>query len=384
MIKKIVLVFALAVLVTAPACAFGATVKGGEIYSLRPGDIINDNLYAAGGSVNIAGTTNGDLIIAGGNLIVSGPVSGDVAAAGGTISITSNIAGDVRIAGGNIVISSPVAGDLIAAGGQISVAPGSIIGKDVQIAGGNISYEGQTNGSLDIKGETVYIDGTVAKDAVIRAQNIKLGPNAKIQGKLDYYSNNQIALETGASVKGETNFHKVSLANDNTEKGVKGFKIAFFSFLTIIAILKFVAGIAAALILFYFFKPQTSAVLESSILKFWPEALRGFIVLVAVPVAVILSFITIIGSALGVIALLFYMAMIAIASIVTVLLFAKLCIKYLFHKENYELNWWVIVISSLALAVVSLIPVVGWIVGFVIFLSALGSTSKFIYSKIRA
>ena len=381
MFKKIVLVFTMALTVFSPVLTFASTVKVGESYNLRQGDIINDNLYSAGGSVNIAGTTNGDLVVAGGSLMVSGPVSGDLAAAGGTINVISAVAGDARIVGGNIIILSSVAGDLVIAGGQINVSSSSTVGKDVQIAGGSVNFEGQTSGNLDIRGESVYINGTVAKDAVVKAQNIKLGPNAVIQGKLDYYSNNQAVIETGASVKGETNFHKISLTKDNAKKGAN---MVAFGFMSIFVILKVVAGIGAVLILFYFFKSQTSAITNNSIFKFWQEVLRGFVVLIVTPVAVILSFITVIGSPLGIIAMLFYVAMIAIASIVTVLIFAKLCLKYLFRKENSELNWWIIILAFFVLSIISLIPVVGWIVGFVIFLSAFGSTSKFIYNKIKS
>jgi hypothetical protein len=379
--KKIVLVFAVAVLATAPVLAMGATIKAGESYNLRQGDIMDDNLYAAGGSVNIAGITNGDLIVAGGSLMVSGPVSGDLAAAGGTINVVSNIAGDARIVGGNIIILSSVTGDLVIAGGQINVSSSSAVGKDVQIAGGSVNFEGQASGNLNIMGESVYIDGTVAKDVVVKAKNIKFGPNTIIEGKLDYYSNSQAVLETGAIVNGATNFHKVNLPE---VQGSKEAKWAILGFISIFALLKLVAGIVAGLIMFYFFKPQTSAVLKNSIVKFWPEALRGFIVLVVAPVAVILSFITVIGSTLGVIVLLFFAVMVVIASIMTVLLFAKLCLKYLFRKENYELNWWVIALSFLAFSIISLIPIIGWVVGFVIFLSAFGSTLKLVYNKIRA
>ena len=124
--------------------------------------------------------------------------------------------------------------------------------------------------------------------------------------------------------------------------------------------------------------------LDKSLDYFWKEALRGFIVLVVVPAAVILSFITVIGAFLGIIVGIFYAAFIVIASVISVLLFAKLVMKYIFKKGDYQLNWWIVALATLVLGLIAIIPFVGWIFVFFIFISALGSTSDFIYHKIRA
>ncbi len=351
----------IAVLALAPSLVLGATFRTGQNYYLDSGATINDNLYAAGGMVGILGTVNGDVITAGGSISISGNVAGDVTAAGGNLNITSNVAGDLRVAGGNIFVSNSVGGDLLVAGGQISVLPGTSVGKDASIAGG-----------------VVYIDGTINGNLSVAAEEIKLGPSAVISGDFDYYSKKQATLENGASVSGATNFHKTTVPVAGKAK-----KAVLLGFLGIAWIVKLITIIVAGLVMIYFFKPQASAIVKKSVLNFWKEALKGFVVLIVVPVAVILSFVTILGSLLGAVVLLAYILFIIIASVVSILLFAKLCLKYLFKKENYELNWWVVAVSALVFSLVSVIPFVGWIFALIIFLSALGSTSDFIYKKVR-
>lgn len=382
--SKKILVLAIAVFAITPILVFGATIKTGENYYLDAGVVISDNLYAAGGTVGISGTVYGDVLAVGGSIIVSGPVSGDVMVAGGNVNINSDVAGDIRAAGGNITVSKTAGGDLILAGGQINVMADSFFGKDVKIGGGSVNFLGKASRTLDIKGGTVYVNGPVGGNLKIMAEEIRLGPNALIGGNFDYSSVKEAVLEQGAVVSGTTNFSKVSAPaklKDINAKTAKGMILGFIGVAWVVKTLMF---IIAGLVLIYLFKPQTKAVLDRSVLSFWKEALRGFIILVVLPIAVVLSFITVIGTFLGLIAMFFYIAFIAMASVFCILLFAKLCLKFLFKKPDYELNWWVVIISAFVFGIICMIPFVGWIIGFIIFLASLGSVSAFVYNKIRS
>ncbi len=376
MAKKIFALALVAVLLS-PLSAYGAVFQGGETYYLQSGTTVDDNLYAGGGTVGINGAVNGDLMAGGGSVSILGPVSGDVALAGGQISVNSQIGGDVRIAGGNITVMKSVAGDLVIAGGQISVLPDSSIGKDAKIFGGTINYSASTAGNLEIRGGVVLVDGPVAGNLSVYAEDVKLGPNAKISGNFDYYSQKQAILEQGASVSGQTNFHKTTVpARQESKK-------AFAGFLTGWWLIKSLALIIAGLILIYVFGSVTKAVVEESAKNFWKEALLGFAILVAVPFAIIISFFSVVGIFLGFLLIPIYIAHILIAAVIAPMTFARLALKYVFRKENFEINWWVLAVSVLAFGLISMIPVIGWLFGFVIFLSAFGSVSSYIYRRAR-
>lgn len=379
--KLFVFVFA-AVLCVAPVITLGATVKTGENYYLDSNQTINDNLYAAAGTVGVAGTVNGDVMAAGGSINVTGPVSGDIEAAGGNINITSDVAGDIRVAGGNITISKSAGGDLIVAGGQVNVTSDFSAGKDVKIMGGNVNFTGKAKGNLEIKAGTVYVNGSVAGNLDVTAQDIKLGPKAAIAGNFTYSSSRNATLEQGAVVEGETKFNKINLPQRGQIATVsKGVLAGLFG---VAWAIKTLAVIIVGLILIYAFKSPTKSVLEMAAVNFWKNVLVGLIVLVVMPIAIILSFITLVGALAGVIALVFYIVLILLASVFGILVFAKLCLKYLFKKPDYEINWWILILSVLVFGIVGIIPFVGWIFVFVIFLSAMGSVSGVVYSKLRA
>ncbi|MFH1392981.1 MAG: hypothetical protein ABIG73_01170 [Patescibacteria group bacterium] len=376
--KKILfLSILLTVLVVVPVVAYGATFKIGENYYLNSSEKINDNLYATAAEVNIAGATAGDLSVAGGNIIVSGPVSADLSAAGGTLNIIGNVEGDLRLFGGNIFISSNAGGELLAAGGQVTLMPGSIIGKDIKIAGGSINYEGNAGGGVVIKGNKVFIDGAIGKDLSVTAREITLGPGALIKGNFDYYSPKEATIESGATVRGAVNFHKTEMP---AKRPMLGFIFGIFTLALLIKTLMF---ITASLVALYFAGGHIKSIVKEASSNFWREAGRGFVILFIAPVAIIISFATVIGISLGLIALFVYLAFIFAAAIISVLLFAQLALKYVFKKENYELNWWVVILAVVALAVITCIPFVGPIFTLVLVFVALGSSASYVYKKLK-
>ncbi|MFA5714637.1 MAG: hypothetical protein WC998_02770 [Candidatus Paceibacterota bacterium] len=379
MSKKLFSIILAVAFIVVPFLVHGATIKGDKSYYLAPGLTIDDNLYAAGSDVNVSGQVAGDLFIFGGNVVVSGPVGGDLMSFGGTLNINGKVSGDERLAGGNIIISNSVGGDLLVAGGQVSILPGSIIGKDVEIAGGNINYSGENNGRLSIRGGDVYINGKVNGDLSVEAKSIKLGPNAVITGSFDYYSPTEAVLEQGSTIGGAVNFNKTTMP---AKKDMPGAGL-FLGFITMGLIVKLMMIIIAALVIIYFFRNQSEAIIKEGVSNFWKNTGKGFIFLVVIPAAIILSFITIIGTILGVIAGFLYAILLIISSVVANLIFAQLCMKYIFKRDKYELNWWIVILAVLIFGTISFVPFIGWLFMFIIFLAAFGSLSGYVFNKFK-
>lgn len=374
MFKKLFLFFVV-LAVFAPMISHGAEMRSGESYFLNPQETVNDNLYVAAGNVGVSGTVNGDVLAAGGTVNASGSVSGDVGAAGGQLNISGQVAGDVRAAGGNINVSSAIGGDLMIFGGNVDVSGGSV-GKDANISGGNINFLGSAQ-TLSVRGGSVYVNGIISGDVVVTAGQVRLGPNASIAGNFDYYSPTEANIDQGAVVSGTTNFHRTEVSRRGQIDG------SFWLVAMLWWIAKLITLLVAAWIMIYFFRKQTDAILDKSMARFWWQTLVGLIVLVVVPVACVIAMMTVVGFLVALVVMLFYITFLVLASIVSVLLFARLWLRYLFKREDYRLNWWIVLISAIVLTAIGLIPFVGWIFGFIIFLSALGSVSATIYGRLR-
>ena len=184
-------------------------------------------------------------------------------------------------------------------------------------------------------------------------------------------------VEQGATIRGATNYHKVDAPS---RKDVRGLILGLFTLALIIKTLMFITASLAAL---YFARTHVKSIVREASSNFWKEAGRGFVLLVVAPVAIIISFVTIIGITLGLIALFIYLALITIAAVIAGLLFARLALNYVFKKENYELNWWVVILSILALGLIVLIPFVGCLFIFIIVLASLGSLANYVYKKLK-
>ena len=140
--------------------------------------------------------------------------------------------------------------------------------------------------------------------------------------------------------------------------------------------------VAALLISLVFTKCSTTLV-KNSITDFWKTLLMGLVLLVIVPIVVVLCFMTIVGVLIGVIILLMYILAIIIGSVYGGIILGSLLFKHLSgkKKKDIKLTWYTALIGVIVLHALSLIPFVGWIIGFVFFLVGLGSIGKILYGN---
>lgn len=119
---------------------------------------IDDDVFAAGGTVSINAPIAG-AVIAGGDIIISAPVSGDVFVAGGQIVVNSDIEGKIVAAGGNIDLRGD-AKNAVIAGGNVNIHPDTVISRDAVIAGDRVSNAGKIIGNLTVRAEDFQNTGS--------------------------------------------------------------------------------------------------------------------------------------------------------------------------------------------------------------------------------
>jgi len=352
----------------APLAAGAAEFKTGNAVSLN--ETVRDNMYAVGGTVNIAGTVEGDLYVAGGTVNLMGTVTRDVVVFGGTIIITGKIGQDLRVVGGNATIGGPIGGELVAAGGNISVLPGTTIDGGAYVAGGNINFGGSVKGNL-----------VIASDQIVLAEGLK------VEGNFDYYSQKELVIKkmatgekvssgTTISVNGTITFHQQA-----TREQGRVNKFPLLAFLTFWWLMGIAGMTIFACILFYAWRKDSENMISTAMAKPGRELLRGFISFFIIPIAAVMIMITVLGLPIGFMVLLSYGVFLLLSTAVSGLLAASLMAKFLFNKKETDLNWWLILLGVLVLAIIKLIPWFGWIISFLIYLVAFGVLTNKIYAK---
>lgn len=199
----------LAVAVMALAVAPARAERGGWI----GGDLEiadrNGDAAAAAGTVSIVGLVKGDALLAGGEVLILGEVAGDVRVLTGRYEQTGAVYGEVSIAASSIVLDGVVGDDLWAAGEDIELRGETRIGQDARIAGEDVLLRGRVDGNLNIVAEHVALDGQIGGDVAIEARRITIGPNATIDGKLRWRSQEEPLILPEAIVRGGVDGERV-------------------------------------------------------------------------------------------------------------------------------------------------------------------------------
>ncbi len=366
--KKKVLV-ALSLIAVVASCAPGiseaAYFKTGKSVVVGSSAAINDNVYAAGASVSVSAPVEGDLLAAGGTLYISGPVSQDIMIAGGTVIVAGSSAQNIRIIGGNVTVSGTYKGEAAVAGGQVAVMSGTTITKDSYLAGGSVTFAGNEAGNLSIAGDAVYIDGTVEGNLTVKGgKQVTIGPNAVIKGNFDYTAQQKATIEGGAQILGTTTFHEAKVPAETAS----GFFAAFAAILTIGWIAKLLMVLTAAYLLWYLCRSDMVETVKRIASGFWKELLRGFLLLVATPIAAIILLATVLGILPGVIVFLLYGALLVVSAPV-----AGIVVASLLKKLKTDLRWYHILLGVVVFEIVKLIPFIGWIATFIVYLLSVGA-----------
>ena len=368
---KKTLVFLVAVFMLAAFSVSAATFKVGEVYEYKSGAVADD-IYIAGGTVDISGDVKGDGMFAGGEVSVLGDVTEDATVAGGTVRILGSVGDDMRIVGGNITVSSDVGGDMVVAGGMVRVLSDSRVGEDAIIAGGAVIMSGKIDGDLTVYGEDVMIDGQIDGDVVLKfTKKVTIGEGASIAGNLTYSSLEEVEIPGGVFVGGEVT--RVELMSKKFEKeGLDRF-VDFFILMKFLLML--VAGVLAVIV----FKRFSKTVGVESYSHFWMHALIGFLALIVVPIAVVLLLATMLGAYIGIVLLVAYVLLLAIAKIYTGILAGALLSKW--FKKEIIVDWKWTVLGITMLQALALIPVFGTLFGCLLVLVTFGTLLVLSYNK---
>jgi cytoskeletal protein CcmA (bactofilin family) len=192
-------------------------------------EVIEDDLYLFGDEITIDGQVNGDVCAFGRLIRMNGTVEGDFMAAGRAIVISGKVGDDVRMAGQVLKIDDDanIADDVMAAGFSLEAADGSSIDGDLLYGGYQALLAGRVGGKVIGGLANCEISGNIGKDVHLGVGGDQTGPIAytagspppiaipnvppgltirdtvKIDGDLEYESSSEADIAAGAKIAGE-------------------------------------------------------------------------------------------------------------------------------------------------------------------------------------
>jgi hypothetical protein len=130
--------------------------------------------------------------------------------------------------------------------------------------------------------------------------------------------------------------------------------------------------IVGVIINYLLFPKKTEAIINTISKSPWKSLWFGLIFLVVVPVAIIIAFITVVGIPTGIIAGLLYGIALYISRIYIGVWIGRKVLGYI-SKSMATAFFWPLVVGVIIIALISLIPVVGWLFRLFILLISLGA-----------
>jgi hypothetical protein len=333
---------------------------------------VYEDLYIFGGTITINAPIYGDLIIAGGNIHINDSVMYDILLAGGNVTFNGYVGDDIRCAGGQLYVFKNIGGDLVITGGEVIVNKGVVIEGGLLVSGGDITFSGTVKNNvkaavgelffdgiaeknIDIRGGKIEMDGNIMGISVLAARDIKVGRNAVFQGNVRYW-NKQGSLDFKQSMKNGTATYDPSLR-------LRTARWYYLGAATVLGMLWYL-GMALLMIMIiqYLFSTTMSKAGDTVFNHSLKSLGVGFLFFIAVPVAAVVAFITVIGVPVGLILLFGYIALVLLATVIT----STVVSNWLNNRNNYNWGYWKIVFSAFGVFVLlkltTMVPFAGWLI----------------------
>ncbi|MBI3255634.1 MAG: polymer-forming cytoskeletal protein [Candidatus Andersenbacteria bacterium] len=347
----------LASLVLLPSTALAAQFRSGDTVGIS-GETINENTYIAGGQVNVTSPINGDVLIGGGDIKVTSPIKGDVFIGGGDITLSGPITGDVRMAGGDITINSKISGELFIGGGQVTISSDAST-EEVWAGAGQLTIAGSTGPVMTGVGQLIITD------------------TAKINGDISYTSQEEAKISPNATITGEVNRHIPPMPEGKKPAAAA---IAGTSLISLLS--SFIM-----LILIMYAMPNKAVALANSWRQnFASNLLWGILTLIVTPIVAFILLISFIGLPLGLITIVFYLVGLYLANLVTVLAIGMWIRSLWIKTPAAKIDWLSALLGLLAIAIISIMPIIGAAAIFVAFVAGLGTLVRHdwgLYQRLR-
>lgn len=370
------LLFALVIfLLPTSALAAPAPASFSAARSLLSASSSPGNAYAAGASVVVTAPVSGDLSAVGGSVVTAAPVGGDEFLLAGSISSRARIAGDFRAIGWNINIEEPIAGDLVAFG--YSVYDSGRASGSVFIIAANTTLANGASGPVTIYGNNISLAGDFSNDVTIIASGrIALAASTTILGKLSYEAPDTAFIPASATIVGGVDYTNASYLPDvGTSRTLSFVSIGLFLFARILGAL-ILAGLLTGL-----FPKLAEAVIEHAYTKrlggILLTMLLGFATLAATPVLLVLLSLTFVGLGLALLLLILY-ALVAFLAV----MYAGILLGGMFARRFVARDtvlWRDGAFGMLALSLISLVPMVGLFVAFLLTIFSAGTLMQLFF-----
>ncbi len=278
------LLMGLSLLAAKPVDAAEFHFKG---YTLAQDQTVNDDVYVSGDTADIKGVINGDLFVCAESVTISGTVSGDIYTVGSKVTFEGNSYGNVYMLGNNLNLEGSIKGNLYTMAAMINSSVA--VEKDFT----NISQDGTLKGS--VADDTRVIANNISIDTVIGGDLISIA-------RIDDVEKGNVSgnIYNWGTIKGLAKAQGVDLDAEKPNIEVSTSQRVSANLLT--GLISFIGLGLAGYFLITLSPVKTGKIvskISGSVGDFFKSLGIGFLIAALIPIPLLLLFVSIFGTYLG-------------------------------------------------------------------------------------
>lgn len=333
--------------------------------------ISNEDVFLAGQNLNIHAQTSENLFVIGAKATMQDAKARMAIVAGGDVLVHEAKFHDLLIIGGNVTIAdSMIDDDLLGGAGKLVINRNTKVLGAATLAAGNLEFDGTAAKDSILGGEDITLNGTFLGNVEVRANRLKVGPNAIIQGTLTHQAE-AVEISPSASIAGGT---KVLLTEAKAVWPITAMQV--------LAATLFGFGILLVPALVALLMPTLVARGRTEINTDAPGNIgRGLVAILLVPFAIFFLFSTIVGIPLGIVSLALTFIVGVLAYSVGIFMVADRLRSFVYRSKQTldpleerpapRFTW--TLLTATVFALLTTIPVLGALLCFLVLLAGVGA-----------
>jgi Putative zinc-finger len=351
---------------------FGLEQRHGDFVSVAANETVDDTLLATGNIVRVEGVVNGDLLAFGATVEVRGTVKGDlVSFASKRTVVSGTVEGRIYTLSNSLDLDGQLGQSIYALVQSLHVDNRGHVGGGILVAAGDVTLEGGVNRSVTMFVGNADVSGSIARELTMAGDSLTLANTARVGGNLsaNVHQLKNVHIADGATIGGKRDI-QVSVRKSRFTRP------SFYFFQAVWLAAAMLVGWLALVLFPGFFHAGTQAVGSG-----WRSLGLGFAVLVAVPVAILVTAITLVGLPLSLMLLAVYLAAIYLAKLWVGAFLGRMLLKPAGAAKG---DWLLgLLLGLLILTIVGFIPFLGGLVHMGVVCLGLGAFAWQLYRVSR-
>ncbi|TWB35270.1 bactofilin family protein [Nitrospirillum pindoramense] len=267
-----------------------------------------DAAWYTGRNIVVDQAADSSVIALGDSVQLNSAVAGSAVLISSSATVNGTVADSLVVVSGSTTLSGQVGGDVVLVAGNIDMVKGSVVSGDATLLGGEVTMDGTIAGDVAVKGGDLTVSGTIMGDVDATSGKLILRPGAHIMGDVTFSGGQALELPAGAHIEGKVQYkgdgmkshHHRDADADEDSGGTRGGHHSswhiWMPWFGGIGMISFGVGmLLVGAVLYILFPGAVTNVAAGIAGDPGPAAVKGFVLLVGVPLFCLVCLITIIG-----------------------------------------------------------------------------------------